>query len=248
MISFINILILQLKQFLFLIIYIRPRAKNLMTYNKIDDSILDASFFEVLIRPRTYANLLYLLLLFPLSLFYFIWAVTVGSVSLGLIFTIVGFFLVYLFLWSLPRLMYGMGFLTKILVGVDMPVVYKPQIEGGFFSKAFNALKDKRIAKALVYSLFIALPFGTFVFSLMISLVSTALALIASPFVWFINWAVLGNPTWYTQAFSWAPDWVGIVLAIVGFIAGIALLPASLHISNRLAIMHAKVVRWSLIR
>ncbi|NPD89528.1 MAG: hypothetical protein HGN29_12485 [Asgard group archaeon] len=219
-----------------------------MTYNKIDDSILDVSFFEVLIRPRTYSNLLYLFLLFPLSLFYFIWAVTVGSVSLGLIFTIVGFFLLYIFLWSLPRLMYGIGFLTKVLVGVEMPVVYKPHVEGGFFTKAFNALKDRRIATALFYSLFIALPFGTFVFSLMISLISTALALIASPFVALINWAIVGNPVWFTEAFSWAPQGVGIVLTIVAFIAGLALLPASLHISNRLAILHAKVIRWSLIR
>ncbi len=235
-------------QFLIIILYISARINLCMTYDKIDDSILDASFFEVFKYPRTYANLLYLFLLFPLSLFYFIWAVTVGSVSLGLIFTIVGFFLLYAFLWSLPRLMYGMGYLTKILVGVDMPVSYKPHVEGGFFTKAFNALKDRRIATALIYSLFIALPFGTFVFSLMISLLSTALALIASPFAALINWLIVGNPVWFSEAFWWAPQGVAIVLTIVAFIAGLVLLPATLHISNRLAILHAKVIRWSLTR
>jgi len=169
-------------------------------------------------------------------------------VSLGLVFTIVGFLLLYLFLWSLPRLMYLMGFLTKTLVGIDMPKVYKPHVEGGFFSKAFNALKDRRILTALLYTLFIALPFGTFVFSLMISLVSTALALLAAPFAALINWAIVGNPVWFSEAFSWAPQSVGIVLTIVAFIAGLALLPATLHISNRLAILHARVIRWSLVR
>lgn len=219
-----------------------------MTYEKIDDEVLDASFFEVFKYPRTYKNLLYLFLIFPLSLFYFIWAVTIGSVSLGLIFTIVGFFLFYAFLWSLPRLMYGMGYLTKHLVGVDMPEVYKPNVEGGFFSKAFNALKDRRILTALLYCLFITLPFGTFVFSLIVSLIATAFALIASPFAILINWIVVGNPVWFSGTFSWVPSGVGIVIIIVAFLAGLVLLPATLHISNRLAIMHAKVIRWSLIR
>jgi len=109
-------------------------------------------FFSVYKYGKTYLNLIYLFLTFPLGIAFFVYSVTLFSVSVGLIFTFVGIILLYAFLWSLPRIMYLQGVFTEVLVGIKMPPgIYKPSIEGNFVTKALNALKDKRILKTSIF-------------------------------------------------------------------------------------------------
>ncbi|MHA1556179.1 MAG: sensor domain-containing protein [Candidatus Heimdallarchaeota archaeon] len=76
--------------------------------------LLDASFFGVYTYGRTYLNILYLILLLPVGITLFVYAVTCFSTFVGLIPIVVGFFLLYFFLISLPYLMNVQSWLTKI--------------------------------------------------------------------------------------------------------------------------------------
>lgn len=203
------------------------------------------SYFGVFRYWRTYSNLLYLFLTFPLGIIFFTYAVTAFSVSVSLVFTFVGIILLYLFLWSLPRIMYSMGLLTEILVGVKMPTkAYKPHYEGSVIQRAVNSLKDKRILKTFFYFLLPAMPIGIALFTIFITLISTSLGLIALPFAYVIEFARGNYQEWIQYVFNyWAPEWVGIVLLILSPIVGFILLTLSLHLSNKLALLHGRFVR-----
>ena len=208
------------------------------------------SYFAVFRYWRTYSNLLYLFLTFPIGIAFFVYAVTVFSVSVGLIVTFAGIILFYAFLWSLPRIMYAMGFLTETLVGVKMPTkAYKPHFEGSFFQRAIDSLKDKRIVKTFFYFLLPAMPIGIALFTIFVTLLSTSLSLIALPFAYVIELARGNYEVWIQYIFnSWAPHWVGILLLILSPLVGSFLLTVSLHLSNKLAILHGRMVRSILLQ
>lgn len=219
----------------------------------VEDSLHEletASYFGVLRYPRSYINLLYVFLTFPIGLTFFIYAWVCLPLFAGLSFMLVGLFLLYIFLWTLPRLILIIGYLTELFVGLPVPIRedIPKDIEGSFLTKAFYALKDKRIGKSLVYSMFLALPYGTFVFSIMTFLLSLSGALIAMPIVFLVHW---------TQGISdVALDWLianissggTIAIMIVGGLLGIVLIPVVLQISNKLAIFHARMVQKALVR
>lgn len=208
------------------------------------------SYFAVFRYWRTYSNLLYLFLTFPIGIAFFVYAVTVFSVSVGLIVTFVGIIFLYAFLWSLPRIMFAMGLLTETLVGVQMPTkAYKPYVEGSFFQRAIDSLKDKRIVKTFFYFLLPAMPIGIALFTIFVTLLSVSVSLIALPFAYVIEFARGNYEVWIHYVFnSWAPQWAGIVLLILSPLVGFILLTVSLHLSNKLAILHGRMVRKILIQ
>ena len=219
----------------------------------VEDSIHEletASYFGVLRYPRSYTNLLYVFLTFPIGLTFFIYTWVCLPLFIGLSVFIIVLPILYLFLWTLPRLILIIGYLTEFFVGLPVPIKddIPKEIVGSFFTKALNALKDKRIGKSLVYSMFLALPYGTFVFSIMTFLLSLTGALIAMPIVFLVHW---------TQGISdVALDWLianissggTIAVMIVGGLLGILLIPVVLQISNKLAIFHARMVQKALVR
>ncbi len=203
------------------------------------------TFFSVYRNPKTYTSLIYLLLIFPLGIAFFVYAVTGFSVSIGLVVTIVGIFLLYIFLWSLPRIMYIMGLLTDWLVGIKMPEkVYKPYYEGTFFRKALSSLRDSRIWKTLLYFLFPAMPFGIAAFTIVVTLLSVSLGAISFPIVYLIELLQGNYGGWIYYVFDyWAPPWVKFVLLILMPIVGFFLLTATLHLTNTLALAHGRMVK-----
>ena len=219
--------------------------KHMNTYIQEHPPDKTVSYFAVFRYWRTYSNLLYLFLTFPIGIAFFVYAITVFSVSVGLIFTFVGVILLYAFLWSLPRIMYAMGLLTETLVGVQMPTkAYKPHFDGNFFQRAINSLKDKRIVKTFFYFLLPAMPIGIALFTIFVTLLSTSLGLIALPFAYVIELARGNYAVWIQYIFnSWAPQWAGILLLILSPLVGFFLLTVSLHLSNQLAILHGRMVR-----
>jgi len=221
-------------------------AEHIQDYSPIKRT----SFFGVYGNAKTYTSLVYLLLTFPLGIAFFVYAITGFSVSLGLIFTFVGIFLVYIFLWSLPRIMNIMGLLTDWLVGIKMPEkVYKPYYEGTLLRKALNSLGDSRIWKTLLYFLFPAMPFGIAAFTIVVTLLSVSLGAISFPIVYVVE-IFRGNYfEWVYFVFdNWAPTWLKFVLLILIPIVGFFLLTATLHLTNTLALAHGRMVRGILIR
>lgn len=55
-------------------------------------------FFGVALQGRTYLNLLYLLIVFPLGIIYFTIVINGFSISIGLLILIIGVFIAFLFL------------------------------------------------------------------------------------------------------------------------------------------------------
>ncbi len=219
----------------------------------VEDSLHEletASYFGVLRYPRSYTNIIYNFLTFPIGLTFFIYAWVCLPLFIGLSVIVVVLPVLYLFLWSLPRLILIIGYLTELFVGLPVPIKddIPKTIEGSFFTKALNALKDPRIGKSLVYSMFLSLPYGTFVFSIMTFLLSLSGALIAMPIVLLVHY--LGGIT------DSALDWMvanltyggTLAVCIVGFILGILLFPVVLQTSNKLAVFHARMVQKALVR
>ncbi|MCK5297922.1 MAG: sensor domain-containing protein, partial [Candidatus Heimdallarchaeota archaeon] len=81
----------------------------------------EVSFFGVYLKGQTYLNILYMLLLMPIGIVFFTYAVTVFSTALGLLVTFVGIFLLYFFFISLPYLMVVQGWFIKITTGIELP-------------------------------------------------------------------------------------------------------------------------------
>jgi len=219
----------------------------------VEDSLHEletASYFGVLRYPRSYTNLLYVFLTFPIGLTLGIYAWVCLPLFAGLSFMIFGLFLLYIFLWSLPKLMLVYGYLTQLFVGLPVPdKEYVPKIEGSFFTKAFNALKDKRIAKSLVYTLFLAIPYGTFVFSVMTFILSLAGGLIALPIAYGVQLSRgLLDQAWELWIVNNIPNAAIITILVFAALLGLALIPAVFHISNKLAIWHARMIQKALTR
>jgi len=145
--------------------------------------------------------------------------------------------------------MLAYGYFTKFFIG--LPILdedYIPKIEGTFFTKAFNALKDKRIGKSLLFTLFLAFPFGTFVFSLMTTLISLMIGLIGAPIAFVVQYYLETGDVWINWVITHIPTW-GIILGLsLAVIVGLGLIPAVLQLNNKLAIWHGRMVQKALTR
>ena len=145
--------------------------------------------------------------------------------------------------------MVGYGYLTHFFLGIPIPDKdYTPKIEGTFFTKAFNALKDKRIGKSLVYTLFLALPYGTFVFSIVTALISLVGALIGAPIAFVVQYYLNTGDVWIDWVIAHIPTWGIIVVLIAAVLLGLGMIPAVLQLNNKLAIWHGRMIQKALTR
>jgi len=221
-----------------------------MTHEEKIHELETASYFGVLGHGRSYSNLLYTFLTFPIGLALFIYAWVCLPLFIGLSVFIIILPVLYAFLWTMPRIVLIVGYLTHLFVGLPVPIKEDiPQkIEGSFFTKALNALKDKRIGKSLVYSMFLALPFGTFVFAIMTTLVSLVGGLIGAPIAFVVQYYYDLGDAWIDWVLFNIPLWGIITVLIVAVLVGLFMIPAVLQLNNKLAIWHARMVEKALTR
>ena len=218
-----------------------PVQSRVITQTK--HPLLEVSFFGVYLEGRTYLNLLYLILLLPLGIFFFTYAVTCFSTFAGLIPIFVGIILLYFFLLSMPYLMYAQTWLSDIFVGVkSKPRKITFPKEGTTLQKASASLKNKSIYTSFLYMLIIAMPLGIITFTITITLISTAIGLMFSWVNLIIEYIIEGqvfSEAWYHVL----PGGFWIFLYVVTPIFGFLLLTASLHLTNRMAIYHSKIIK-----
>ncbi|MGC9779532.1 MAG: sensor domain-containing protein [Candidatus Heimdallarchaeota archaeon] len=201
------------------------------------------SFFGVWKYGRTYLNIVYMILLMPLGIFYFTYAVTLFSTFVGLLVTCIGIFLLYFFLITLPYFMLAQGWLMRVFVGIELP---KQEVDIAedrtFIQKSFDALKSKVIWKSLLYFLFIAMPLGIITFTLTVTLISTGLGLTFAWLAPLIEYAVEGS----TLDYPWVISSTVRILMIIGYaitpFIGIPVLTGTLHLNNRLSIYHGRLI------
>lgn len=198
-------------------------------------------FFGVVIEGRTYLNFLYLLLAFPLGLFYFVFLVTGISLGIGLVIIWVG----VLILLGVFAAWYGMAtferWLAINLLHEEIPPMEKQDLSSmTLWQKFVYTLKNPVTWKGLAY-LFARFPLGIFSFVVLVTLVALSVSLIAAPAYYpFVQPTIDFN--WNGAVYQpWLIDTLpkALVACLVGLLIGVG----SLHVFNGLAWVSGKFAR-----
>ncbi|GAH04812.1 unnamed protein product, partial [marine sediment metagenome] len=102
--------------------------------------------------------------------------------------------------------------------------------------------------KSLIYTLFLALPYGTLVFSVMTALISLVGGLIAAPIAFVVQYYLDTGDVWIDWVLTHIPLWGIITGLIVAVLLGLAMIPAILQLNNKLAIWHGRMIQKALTR
>lgn len=178
-------------------------------------------FFQVYADPHTWLNLVYLFLMFPLGLFYFIVMISGLSLGVALFILWVGVLVLaatFILGWAFTALE---RLLAVHLLGAKIPEqerLVRP--DAPFLEKLKSYATNSRLWKGIAY-LFIKFPLGIITFTILSILLGISLGFIASPFLLpflHINWIF------------WSV--VVIPIGIIGFALGVLLLTTSMHLFN----------------
>jgi uncharacterized membrane protein len=211
---------------------------------------LAGRFFGVAADPRTYGALFYMLLSLATGIFYFTWAVTGLSLSVGLSVLIIGLPFIVLFFGSVRVLSLVEGRIVEAMLGMRMPrrPVYPTQ--GMSLMKRIGSMfTDVHTWTTLCY-MWLMLPLGIVYFTLAVTLLSVSVAFIGAPLAmlfrndWlpglYVNHRVIVD--WGFGAHT--PGWGD---ALVMCVIGIVLLFATLHLARGLGRLHGHVAKHMLV-
>ena len=198
-------------------------------------------FFGVVIEPRAWGALLYLLFTLATGIIYFTWTVTGISVSLGLLILIIGIPIAGLFILSTRGLALLEGRMVAALLGIRMPhrPLFSPN-DKGIWAKFKALLTDKYTWFSMVYML-LQLPLGIFYFTVFITLIAVSLGLVAAPIVGLVfnqPMFVINNTQYFLN---------GWVLPFT-VIAGVLLFFLTLHLAKAIGGLHGKLAKTMLVR
>ena len=143
--------------------------------------------FGVLIDPRAYSSVFYMLIGLPTGIFYFTWVVTGLSLSLGLSILIIGLPFFLLFLATARALSLVEGRIVETLLGERMPRRADQTLpSGSWFNRVKFWLTDIRSWSTLLYML-LRLPLGVFSFSLFVTLLALTASFFAVPILYMLS-------------------------------------------------------------
>ena len=199
-------------------------------------------FFEVVKTPKAYTSLLYLVMSLATGIFFFTWAVTGLSLSLGLFILIIGIPFAIAFLGSVRMLALVEGRLVEALLDVRMP--RRPSLlpEGkGWMERLKNLLTDGHTWTSLAY-LVLHLPLGVLFFTLMITGLSLSVSFMLAPFA---HW-IFGSSFAFDFGYGAIPHtgWLLLVNAIGGFFG----LIGTLHLALALGRFQGYLAKHMLVR
>jgi hypothetical protein len=200
-------------------------------------------FFGVVARGQTYLNTLYLLLAFPLGLFYFVFLVTGLSLGLATIIVWVGL-LVLAFVFAAWYVMIAFERqMAILLLSEDIPPMSRQDLTGkSLWQKITATLTNSVTWKGLVY-LFAKFPLGILSFVVLVTLLSVSVAFIGLPFYYqtihsdidmTLNGVYYFNPVILVDTL---PE------ALLGSLVGLFMGLVSLHVFNGLAWVSGKFAR-----
>lgn len=210
-------------------------------------------FFDVITDKQTYLNLTYLMLSFPLGIFYFVFIVTSISLGIGLIPIFIGIPLLYAFMISVKSLMKFERKMAALFLGMNIwEPIYKRENGVGILVKFRDEFFDIELWKALIYLTF-KFFLGIMVFCLCVSLVSLSLGLISAPIVYQIferyiamdsglYWNINGVHFYGLLGFfgiSATPEQEALIVMVLGVFLGIG----SLHLFNKTAYLMGSLLR-----
>jgi hypothetical protein len=200
-------------------------------------------FFRVVGSRQGYLNLIYLLLAFPLGVFYFVFLVTGLSLGISLSIVWVGIpilLVVGIGWWALANFE---CFMARYWLNEDIPLMEQPFSKGGdLWERLKGVLANPVTWKSPLY-LFLKFPLGIASFVILITSLSLTLAFLIMPFTYqhLPNFQV-GVGVFFGGGLSgWRVDSMND--ALVCSLIGLMLWPVTLHISNGLARVHARFAR-----
>ena len=209
-------------------------------------------FFGVVVDPRTYGALFYMLLSLATGIVYFTVVTTGVSLSLGLMILIIGIPLLVLFLGLIRVLSLVEGRIVEVLLGERMPrrPLYT-QKGKGWLERIKEMFTDGRTWTAMLYFV-LMLPLGIAYFTTAVTLLSMSLAFIAAPIA---VWTGIGNVQSDANGWLFLGDagngittsmqmWQLPLLLVAGFL----LFFATLHLARGIGKLHGLLAKHLLVR
>lgn len=188
--------------------------------------------YSVFANTQTYANLLYLLLGFPLGLAYFIFLVTGISLGIGLLVIWVGLFIlagVIALSWALTHFERQ---LAITILKIDIPTISKPsRADTALFVSIKDHLSDPATWKGIAF-LFLKFPIGLVSFVIAAILISISVSFTLAPFVY--PWVSIKLGAWEVNS---------LTAALVAGLLGLIFAPLSLHVLNQIATWEGLLAR-----
>ena len=209
----------------------RPRSRQ---------SVL-GRFFGVYRDPRSYLALLYLLLAMFTGVFYFTFAVTGISLSLGLAVLIIGIPFFILFIGTARVLALAEGRLVESMLGTRMPrrPPY-PDSETPWPRRVLEMLKDSRTWGTLLYFV-LMLPLGIFYFVFAVAGVVTSFAIFLAPLL------ALAYHFGLVEIDGIVNTPPVLLLPLIS-ILGLLLLTLTMHLARGLGYLHGQLAKSLLVR
>lgn len=206
-----------------------------------------ARFFGVILKPQTYLNALYLLIAFPLGLFYFIFLVMGLSLGIGLAIIWIGLAILLVVLASWYAFIALERQLAIWLLREEIPPMVRQDLSAratqmSAWERIKSTLSNPVTWKGLIF-LVAKFPIGIISFVTLVTCLSVSAALIGAPF--YYN---LLPPQVDISIFSNQPGFPGIVVdtpleAGLASLIGLGFFLVSLHIFNGLAWFSGKFAR-----
>jgi len=197
-------------------------------------------FFRVMGSGEAYLNLFYLLISFPLGIFYFVYLVTGLSVGISLIIIWIGIPLLLLVgagWWLLAAFERQMAIHW---LKEDIAPMTQPSTEGeDLWTRFKNYFLNPVTWKGLLY-LFLKFPLGIFSFVVVITLVSLTLSFLAMP-VLYPSFSVFTPEVDFGGGYTWYVDSMND--AAIAAVIGVFLWPVTLHALNGVTWLHAKLAK-----
>jgi uncharacterized membrane protein len=199
-------------------------------------------FFGVFADPRAYLGMAYMLLALATGIFYFTFAVTGASLSLGLAILIIGVPFFLLFIGSARVLALAEGRIVESMLGTRMPRrPVHPGPPASWKDRVFEMLKDPRTWGTLLYFL-LMLPLGIAYFTFVVTGVALSLGLAIAPVLLLLHGAgVIALDDVVLQSPHPA------LLPLIS-ILGIVLLTITLHLSRGIGYLHGQLAKNLLVR
>jgi hypothetical protein len=187
-----------------------------------------ARIFRSPFQARSFTNLVYLLLSFPLGLAYFVFLVTALSLGIGLSITIVGLPLLgltFLASWGLTALERRMAI---SLLGAEVPPMGPLGSGGqGFWADVRQLFSNPVTWTGMLYLLLIKFPLGVITFVAVTFLVTLSLSFLMMPFIYPLSFLEMDGPMlWWVDT----PAEAGLC-----FVIGLVLTFLTLYLLNGMA-------------
>jgi uncharacterized membrane protein len=202
-------------------------------------------YFGVAADPRAYAALFYMLLSLATGIFYFTWAVTGISLSIGLSVLIFGIAFVVLFFGTVRVLALVEGRLVEVMLGERMPrrPLYSDR-DKPLRARVKDMFTDPRTWSTLLYML-LMLPLGIVYFTIAVTGVTLSVGLIAAPIALLLaHYGLVGGGI-YIDGDSVVPP---ALVAPIAFLLGILLPFALLHLARGVARLQGGLAKHLLVK